>query len=1129
MCLGRDNGCIVDDSSADLVEGPRITESERAVLQELQERERDSSFPRLSATYRRMVEISRSTDPIDVVLTAHLARELLSALPGSLGVEIPRERAEYENLVAQVSQTWPVEARDADPPPATIAQLRRLLSEHEAASGRARHGPRELLAREDRARSGYVPDLSLDRWTDLQRRSSGLAHRLRNLQQELPAWTDTRRIVDEVTATLLATITPYFVGIGEVDRLLATESPTVQEATDIAALLRTPPQYRYFFDRADERWLAPLAEIPRLLSTPPDLIDVGEGYVQAPIWPQGTYLARVAASNPVLVAELLQRVPATTNPRVSDQLIEVARQLPPETAAGLVPSLARRVSTPLAVDFAAIEAGKLAQELGQAGLADAGAELLMATLKAAIASPRDRRWHIEQLLAEPLEAVAEAGSDIGVRLRGLLRRLLRHRGAIRRRHSTLWMRSVDRRPRYGADVEWFVANGLYRVLLVAPLDMGASLATTLIEHREPVMRRIALASMAARPDLISSPDALLHAAAEWDDDGSTRYEFRLALGGLWSEASDLARAALLDYAATAAEADEIIERYVAHGMEHDPDELRRKWRSRLLHAVCADVPSEWMDRYGPLDEVEDDRLPEPIVEWGGPVSPISEDELSEADPAEVLTRLGSWFPADTRLGLERPTLEGLGSTGAAVIVRRFAEFAGLGADVAYLPITVTAKVTSALERSLREDAAIDRAGVVNFMLDLGEALLRADGEEASSEEATMWSREVRRDLAGTLSYAANKELLGESESQRALRLLEILLRDPDPTEEAEARDVENGYDPGMLALNSVRGEATTAAIELLLELRRTDRSELADATAAAVRHTLTSDRSRSVRAAIGIRLPWVLAHDEAHQAEWIDLLFGDALPSTARTAAWDAYLLYSRFFSAEAAKLARQYDLAVATLEPQPEDESGRRLQTDEHLGIHAGAAHLLDLEIERRGNWLTEFYRRAAPWARARVTRWIAEQAAAADATPQVRARARDFLRHRNESADAEADAEELKAVSWIAPATDASNEISEILLAALEKTAGATENESGAAALAARMSTTRPSSAARMVQLLVEGDQWHSLPHVASAELQDALERLLKSSDQEAADIAKDVINTLGAQGFLEFRSLLDQPRAG
>jgi hypothetical protein len=59
-------------------------------------------------------------------------------------------------------------------------------------------------------------------------------------------------------------------------------------------------------------------------------------------------------------------------------------------------------------------------------------------------------------------------------------------------------------------------------------------------------------------------------------------------------------------------------------------------------------------------------------------------------------------------------------------------------------------------------------------------------------------------------------------------------------------------------------------------------------------------------------------------------------------------------------------------------------------------------------------------------------------------------------------------------------------------------------------------------------KGHEWHSLPHVASAELRDTLERLISSSDEEAVHIAADVINTLGAQGFLEFRSLLDSRRA-
>jgi hypothetical protein len=62
-------------------------------------------------------------------------------------------------------------------------------------------------------------------------------------------------------------------------------------------------------------------------------------------------------------------------------------------------------------------------------------------------------------------------------------------------------------------------------------------------------------------------------------------------------------------------------------------------------------------------------------------------------------------------------------------------------------------------------------------------------------------------------------------------------------------------------------------------------------------------------------------------------------------------------------------------------------------------------------------------------------------------------------------------------------------------------------------------------VLQLLVAGDPWRSLPHVAGVELRQALELVMKGADNEARDIAEDVINTLGAQGFLEYRELLER----
>lgn len=1094
----------------------RLSETETIVVRALTERERDAAFPRVANAYRRLVVLARSTDPIDGILAAHLAREVLSALPGALGVELMRERLQYENRVQDLADHWPVEGRDREPPARVVTDLRQLVEDHERASGRAREGPRVLLSREDRARTGFVPDTSLDHWTDLAGRGAGLAHRLRNLERELPSHEDARRLVDEVTATLLAVVAPYFEGIGEVDRLLALEHPGEGEARYLVALLRTASQHIYFFDRADARWLSPLMGIDGFLTNPPPLVEVGGGYVQAPFWPQGRFLARAAGIEPDLVIRLVRRVPSTNNPRAIAILVETLRALPADAAAPLVPGVARRMSIPLAVEYAGVEASALAGELGRAGFAEAAIELLISVVNAAIASPRDEEWLLEQALGEPLDALASAGEALGRRLRACLRRLIRARGA-GRRYSTLWLRNVDRRPRYGAEEVWFVANALYRFILMTPLPAAQAVVRALLAARERVFARIAFAAVADRPDIRIPGDEVLQASSEWDDGGTTRYEFRRALGALWMTATDVGRAALLDYAERASEVDEIVQRLTRDGIDHNPEDLRRRWRSRLLFKIRDQLPADWLEQFGPLEPVADDRIPEPTAEWLGTTSPISEEELASLAPEDVLQRLRDWREPSERT-FESATIEGLGRAVANVMLQRVSEYGPLARDVGGLPAALVAQVTSALDRGIRENKVADRDASVRLMLGLAEVFV-------ARLEAGMWAREARRSIASFIAHAANEESLSEPDAERALAVTRVLRNDVDPTPESEERDVESGYDAGTLALNSVRGEATTATIELLLEARRLGWETLLDGASESLRHVARSDPARSVKAALGLRLPWILARDSAHQEEWLDLLFGDGVPESAKQATWQAYLLYSRFFSDTAALLAREYGAAVMALEPRPQEEGGRPRDEDEQLGIHVATAHLLALPAEGAGRWLHKFYTKAAGWLRGRVTRWIAQQAASDDDGEEIRARARAFLAERVESGDPDADGEELKAVSWVSAASDQEGEVlRKILLPALEKTRGETENEAGTARLAARMATTDPRSAGRVLQLLVAGDPWRSLPHVAGAELREALDRLMGGTDGEARAVAEDVINTLGAQGFLEYRELLE-----
>jgi hypothetical protein len=1064
------------------------------------------------------LELSRSEDAVDAILVAHLVREVLSALPGALGVEVTRERLEYENRVQAMSEAWPAEVRTGEPAQATVEDLRRLLEDHEAASERARHGARALLDREDRARSGFIPASSVDRWVALSARSSGFAHRVRAIERELPSADDGRRVADELTATLLAAIAPYLVGIGELDRLLETQGPTEREADAAVALLRTPSQYSYFFDRADQRWLQPLAAIPRLLSGPPVLIDMGDGYVQTPDWPQGRYLARVAAVDPPLTLRLIGQTPQSQNPRVVATVIAVARALPIDAAAQLVPTISTRITVPLGVDYAALDASKLAQELAEGGQPEPAARLLATVVRATISARRDMDWHLEQILAAPLDAVALAGGDIGHPLASRIRRLVGSMGRSRR-YTTLWLRNVDRRPTYGVDARWLVPNALYRYLLAAPLAAARALTTELLADRLPVLARIALAACADRQDLAVDAGDLLLDPERWDDEGSTRFEFRRALGALWPHASQPARDALLGYAERAEEVEGIRERLGEGGREYADGELERIWRGRLLHRVRDQLPTDWLERAGPIDPVEDERMPEPSAAWIRNESPFEAAELSDLAPEAFFELLREWVPPDG-FTFGGPTLQGLATAAGDVVVARLAEFGTSGAEIAGLRPQLVQAITSQIERALREDRLQEREVAVRLVLSVAET----HEPDVTPDE---WSQQTRRDFAGTISVAANKEILSDADIRRALVILERLLSDDDPSPEAESRDAENGYDVGMLALNSVRGEATTAAIELLLECQRIGNTDLVEATGAALRARVAADISRSVRAALGIRLPWLLLNDVPHQAEWIDLLFGADVPPEAKRATWHAYLSYSRFYLNVATLLAPQYSEAVAGLEARPEDSSRRPRDEDEQLGVHAAFAYLFELPAEAAGDWLGAFYERAPDWLRSRVTRWIAEQAAVVEATPGVRARSRAFLLERVAITDGEADVEELKAVGWVTSATDHADDVwTTIVLPALEKTNGATDNEVGTAGLAARMAPASPRESARVLQLLVDGDPWRSLPHVAASELRSALEVIVNGADDRAKEIAEEIVDTLGAQGFLEFRDLLHRP---
>lgn len=1098
----------------------RLTATEQIVLERLEHEERDTDRPRMARTYRRLIELSRSDDQLDAVLAAHLLRELLFVLPVAASVPIEHGHTDYEAHADAIAESWPGALRDRAIPAEAVVKVRAMLEEHEQASRRAATGPDAFIRGRDPGRATYVPDASVVRWRRLSSQGTGYAHRVREMGHDLPHPDLVRRLADELTAALLGVLAPWFVSIGEVDRMLRLEAPSEADARTLVQVLATPSQLHYFYSRADVRWLDVMAEVDRGMTRPPDLVAV-DGGMQAPGWPQGHFLSRVAAAAPNAVTIVALRVQASNNYRVTDVFVDIARALPVENAVRLLPSLKRRLEDATAVHLVAVDVGKLVRKLGEEGRPGQGAGLLVAIARPLALRDRHSSWELELLLGS-VESVAAAGASLGSDLYRLLKRTFPARRL--RGYSTIWLRNIDRKPRYGADAQWMLANALYRFLLAAPLSAAVACTATLLGEREKVARRIALAAIADRHDLLDVPDPLLLDAATWDEEESTRYEFRRALGALWPRASKAARAALMKYAADAVEAEAFVERAASAGWDRSSDEIRRMWRGRLLHRIADDLPKAWLKLYGPLPAIDDDRIPETTARWSGDESPIEADALAELPPEEALALVDTWLEPDQH-HLEGPTLAGLARRAGEVIPARLAEFAEHTGVIARLRPAVVGAITSGIERALRENKLEDPASAVAFVLDVV--------GQIDADEGAGWYRELLRDAAGCIEVGAHKEILGQAAMGRALRFLRDAL-DRGPATDWHERGPSDDWDAGMVALNTLRGEVATALAEILIEAdRKSYRRERDEASTILREALLHPDGAVSVRAAIGLRLPWILGHDADRQGEWIELLFGPTVDRMLRDACWQAYLLYSHLFRDTVVLLDRMYLEAVNTLEANEREEPNRPRDDLEKLGVHVAWAHVLGIPAEADGSWLMTFYRRAPDWVRGRVTRWIAEQAADEDASQEVRDRARDFLRARVADVDPETDKAELGAMSWIASTPDRPDDVlTTVILPALEKAGGRTENEQGATELVERTSTICPGAAGRALRLLVDGDEWRSLPHIAAGPLRRALENLMASPDPEVNADAEATIHILGAQGFLEYRDLLgpgDPPATG
>ncbi len=922
---------------------PPLSGSERVVRDALA-----TLSPSMALAYLHGLELVHAVerDPAAVALVGHIIRELLNALPRvQPDVPVPA-RVPYADAVGRIADLWPADddGNRGPLPEEGTRQLESLVADHLASLNR-REAALDLVVHFDPAHALTVPESAGRHWARLRNRAVDLAHALvRDPGAPPPDPAEARRVLEEFTATLHAIFAPFYEAMDDVDSLLARPEVGRPEVDLAGAILKTPAQFAHFFERADARWLSPL-ERAGFFDAPPGLEDAGEGYVRMPRWPEGEYLARIAPDAPTSVARIAIAVPIGDNPRVGDALIAVARGLPIELGARLVPRIAAWFQVPLALPLLSRDGIALDRRLLEAGQLRPALTLFSAMLEAAT-GPRDRDWELEQVLELP-DAFPEVALP---RLSGLLQHSLTQQldpESMTDQYSSIWLPRVDRVPRLGRDRPVRLVHALYRALLRVPAPDAEGAVRGLLRDERRVLHRIALAVAAAHAAHVGAIDDLINAPERWDR-VETRYEFRRLVRNRFADASEPARESLLAYAERAEEVAEILRRWPDTDERTDIELLTRRWRTRLLGGVWDAVPAQWQARLGPLVAGEPlvEERPEPEAHYVSD-SPYAVADLAGKTTHELVDLVGEWEPDPSNPWHSRH------GVAASVVGAVMADLARFADD---LPMLVDAgpEAAAALARQLGqrvpEEAGLTSVSLLPF-------LERACQELRRNSTASGGRSDLALNLAWLIERLAESTRIQGSpdEVQRTADVALRLLDEREPEENVDAGAPVWGWHGLERMLNTVAGTSIRAAAALAAAAATAGYPAASQAILHKLDDLAATTRSMVTAAALGSAFPWIVAADPSAAERRAAALFGPAAPASTRRAAFEAYVVSWRYTSRMGQVLVDAYETGLTQL------ETSLAPSWDVTLGKHLTIADLTNLPGARERRWAERWYARAA------------------------------------------------------------------------------------------------------------------------------------------------------------------------
>ena len=923
--------------------------------------------------------------------------------------------------------------------------------------------------------------------------------------------------------------------------------------------MKRAADFDFFFDELrSPDWVSPLRE-EGLFNDPPGPIVEGD-YVSFPAWAPARYLKRVGGAAPEAVRDAILAMPRIDNPRVQEDLVDAALEMPPAVAASLGSRILEWINSPYQL-LLPDKVARLAVKLAQSGQEATGLRLarhLLEILPPSAAGPE--RPKPVSLVREPrpkfdphqyeliltryvpdlVRAAGEGSLDL---LADALQNAVSSSSPLGddgEDYSYVWRPSIEQ------------TNQVHDHDLRGSLVRAVRDAAELVASKDPQSIEVLIRRLEARPWKVFKRIALhllrLHHREAQQlvrerlldprslEDPGTYHEFILLVRDGFKDLDDTDKATFLRNLDAQYERDQADALALADSSERDRD-LRsaRHWLYRRLSFLSDALPPDWRKRYdglvgefGPLDHA--DFLTYTSGVWHGPTAPKSEEEVAGMTVEEFVTFAKQWQPSDRWMGDSREGLARVLSSAVTASPSRFAteanRFRELDPTYVHWLFWGLAEALKA-DRSFQWEPVLDLAG---WVVTQPREIPGRVAEYSDRDPGWVWTRSA---IAGLLEDSFRSDKVGVPYSLRAAawRIVETLAEDPDPSPEEEDERGAN-LDPFTLAINSVRGKAMNAAVQYGLWVSRHTKEGgqgtqpltfegLQELQRVLDAHLSGSDRSLAVRSVYGRWFPWLHLLDAAWATANVQRIFPRASgEQKLRVSAWDAYLLFAGIYDSMLDVLRSEYEAAIQRLRgavaETSQKEEARRLA--EHLMIFAMRGRL---RVDEEDGLLQRFFRVAPPDLRAVAMGSVGTALHGEEKPPlpdDVRTRLETLWEWRvreSQSLQPGERAPEIAEFGWWFASGKFSDAWAVPQLVTALRLAGRLEVSHMAMERLENVAKSYPLEAVQALKLAILGDEkgWDYALRVAHAEgiLRDALASMVPEAKEEAIQL----INLLAARG--------------